>query len=140
MDHHRTSTSDFRPRPGHRGAICRWILCPDARSSDLDAIVNAKTRLVAVGYASNAVDHQRRLHLPALPRGRRAASVDAVHIAPHRPSMDAIGADMLFCSVYKPGTYRHRGNPKERVWRRSTPTACIRLLHGPRQAETDAEP
>ena len=29
-------------------------------------------------------------------------SVDAVHIAPHKAiNMDAIGADMLFCSAYK---------------------------------------
>ena len=67
--------------------------------ADLDATVNAKTRLVAVGYASNAVGtindvariSRRCREVGAL------LSVDAVHIAPHKAiDMDAIGADMLF--------------------------------------------
>lgn len=88
--------------------------------SDLDAIVNAKTRLVAVGYASNAVGtindvariSRRCREVGAL------LSVDAVHIAPHKAiDMDAIGADMpvLFRLQVFRGTYRHRSNPKERV-------------------------
>ena len=57
-----------------------------------------------MGYASNAVGtindvariSRRCREVGAL------LSVDAVHIAPHKAiDMDAIGADMLFCSVYK---------------------------------------
>ncbi|WP_368044267.1 aminotransferase class V-fold PLP-dependent enzyme [uncultured Bilophila sp.] len=62
------------------------------------------TLVVAVGYASNAVGtindvariSRRCREVGAL------LSVDAVHIAPHKAiDMDAIGADMLFCSAYK---------------------------------------
>lgn len=72
--------------------------------SELDTIINSNTKLVAVGYASNAIgtindiSHiSKRCHeVGAL------LSIDAVHIAPHRViNMNAIGADILFCSVHK---------------------------------------
>ena len=107
MDHH-SHIDTWILSARDRGIVVRHLpVYPKALTldlSDLDAIVNAKTRLVAVGYASNAVGtindvariSRRCREVGAL------LSVDAVHIAPHKAiDMDAIGADMLFCSVYK---------------------------------------
>ncbi|MFQ9492457.1 MAG: aminotransferase class V-fold PLP-dependent enzyme [Bilophila wadsworthia] len=107
MDHH-SHIDTWILSARDRGIVVRHLpVDPKALTldlSDLDAIVNAKTRLVAVGYASNAVGtindvariSRRCREVGAL------LSVDAVHIAPHKAiDMDAIGADMLFCSVYK---------------------------------------
>ncbi|NTU85054.1 MAG: cysteine desulfurase-like protein [Chloroflexales bacterium] len=72
--------------------------------ADLAAKVNERTRLVAVGYASNSVgtinDAARAVELA---RGVGALSfVDAVHYAPHGPiDVRALGCDFLACSVYK---------------------------------------
>src|SRR5204862_2512620 len=63
-----------------------------------------RTRLVAVGYASNAVGSIN----PVAEIVRRAHAVgawtyvDAVHAAPHLPiDVRAIGTDFLACSTYK---------------------------------------
>lgn len=70
----------------------------------LDSLITTKTRLVAVGYASNAIGtindvsriSQRCRETGAL------LSLDAVHIAPHMAiDMSSIDADFLFCSAYK---------------------------------------
>jgi len=67
-------------------------------------LLSPRTRLVAVGYASNAVgtinDVARIIELA------HAAGawvwVDAVHYAPHGPiDVQALGADFLVCSAYK---------------------------------------
>lgn len=107
MDHH-SHIDTWILAARDRGVVVRHLpVDPEALTldlADLDATVNAKTRLVAVGYASNAVGtindvariSRRCREVGAL------LSVDAVHIAPHKAiDMDAIGADMLFCSVYK---------------------------------------
>lgn len=107
MDHH-SHIDTWVLAARDRGVVVRHLpVDPEALTldlADLDATVNAKTRLVAVGYASNAVGtindvariSRRCREVGAL------LSVDAVHIAPHKTiDMDAIGADMLFCSVYK---------------------------------------
>jgi cysteine desulfurase family protein (TIGR01976 family) len=70
----------------------------------LDAVLNERTRLVAVGWASNAVGSIN----PVAEVAKRAHAVgawmfvDAVHAAPHLP-MDAraIDADFVACSAYK---------------------------------------
>jgi cysteine desulfurase family protein (TIGR01976 family) len=70
----------------------------------LDAILSERTRLVAVGWASNAVGTIN----PIAEIAQRAHAVgawlfvDAVHAAPHLP-MDAraVGADFVACSAYK---------------------------------------
>jgi cysteine desulfurase family protein (TIGR01976 family) len=70
----------------------------------LAAAINPRTRLVALGYASNAVgtinDVERAVELA------HAAGawvyVDAVHLAPHAPiDVQALGCDFLVCSTYK---------------------------------------
>jgi cysteine desulfurase family protein (TIGR01976 family) len=74
------------------------------RVEDLDALLTDRTRLVAAGWASNAVGTIN----PVAEIAARAHAVgawvyvDAVHAAPHLP-LDArsVGADFVACSVYK---------------------------------------
>ena len=70
----------------------------------LDAVLNERTRLVAVGWASNAVGTIN----PIADIARRAHAVgawlfvDAVHAAPHLPlDARAVDADFVACSAYK---------------------------------------
>src|SRR5215207_4045629 len=74
------------------------------RLEALDALVNERTKLVAVGWASNAVgtinpiaDIAKRVHSVGA-----WLYVDAVHAAPHLPlDARAVDADFVACSVYK---------------------------------------
>ena len=74
------------------------------RLDRLDAVLNDRTRLVAVGWASNAVGTINPI--PEIAKRTHAAGawlfVDAVHAAPHLP-MDAraVDADFVACSAYK---------------------------------------
>jgi cysteine desulfurase family protein (TIGR01976 family) len=70
----------------------------------LDAVLGQLTKLVAVGWASNAVGTIN----PVAEIVRRAHAVgawtyvDAVHAAPHLPlDVRAVGTDFLACSTYK---------------------------------------
>jgi cysteine desulfurase family protein (TIGR01976 family) len=74
------------------------------RLEGLDAVLNERTKLVAVGWASNAVgtinpvrEIAERVHAVGA-----LLYVDAVHAAPHL-ALDAraVGADFVACSVYK---------------------------------------
>jgi cysteine desulfurase family protein (TIGR01976 family) len=72
--------------------------------ADLAAKINERTKLVAVGYASNAVgtinDVRRAVDLAH--RVGALAFVDAVHYAPHGLiDVRALDCDFLACSVYK---------------------------------------
>jgi cysteine desulfurase family protein (TIGR01976 family) len=71
---------------------------------NLDAAITGRTRLVAVGYASNAVgtvNDVRRVVALAHAAGAWAY-VDAVHYAPHGPiDVQALKCDFLVCSAYK---------------------------------------
>jgi len=71
---------------------------------DLARKITDRTKLVAVGYASNAVgtinDVNKIIHL-AHERGAMAY-IDAVHYAPHGPiDVRALDCDFLACSTYK---------------------------------------
>ncbi|CAN5534542.1 cysteine desulfurase-like protein [soil metagenome] len=91
-----------------RGAIIRWV---DVRTEDctldldgLEAAIGPRTRVVAVGLASNAVGTIN----PVARIGEMARTVgawlwlDAVHAAPHVPiDVLGLGADFLVCSPYK---------------------------------------
>lgn len=72
--------------------------------ADLESKIGPRTKLVAIGYASNAVgtinDVRRVVQLA---RDAGALSfVDAVHYAPHGPiDVAELGCDFLACSVYK---------------------------------------
>jgi cysteine desulfurase family protein (TIGR01976 family) len=74
------------------------------RLDALDEVLNDRTRLVAVGWASNAVGTINPIPEIAA-RAHRVGAwlyVDAVHAAPHLPlDARAVEADFLACSVYK---------------------------------------
>ncbi len=90
------------------GATVRWLeLRDDGAALDLDAltsVLSSRTRIVAVGLASNALGT-----ITDVPRVAAAAHqvgalvyVDAVHAGPHMPiDVGALGADLLVCSPYK---------------------------------------
>jgi cysteine desulfurase family protein (TIGR01976 family) len=72
--------------------------------SDFESVVNARTRLIAVGGASNALGSVNDVEaVSALARRHGALLfVDAVHSTPHLPvSVEVLGCDLLACSPYK---------------------------------------
>jgi cysteine desulfurase family protein (TIGR01976 family) len=90
------------------GIVIKWadIDVTDCRL-DLDhlsSLISSKTKLVAVGYASNAVgtiNPIKKIAALAHEVGARVW-VDAVHYAPHRAiDVQAIDCDFLVCSAYK---------------------------------------
>jgi cysteine desulfurase family protein (TIGR01976 family) len=92
--------ADFNP------ADC--TLCVEAGSSPsgeaVADLLNPRTRLVAVGYASNAVGAINPIaRIAELAHAAGAwLWVDAVHYAPHGPiDVQALGCDFLVCSPYK---------------------------------------
>jgi cysteine desulfurase family protein (TIGR01976 family) len=71
---------------------------------DLAGKINSRTRLVAVGYASNAVGTINPVNeIVRLAHSVGAlAYIDAVHYAPHGPiDVRALDCDFLVCSSYK---------------------------------------
>jgi cysteine desulfurase family protein (TIGR01976 family) len=91
-----------------KGVIIRKV---DIRESDctldlddLKSKLNAKTKLVAVGYASNAVGSINPVaEITRLAHDAGAMIfIDAVHYAPHGPiDVKALDCDFLVCSPYK---------------------------------------
>jgi cysteine desulfurase family protein (TIGR01976 family) len=83
---------DFDP------ADCTW------RVEDLESQLSSRTRIVALGFASNATGT-----ISPIAQAVRSAHavgavcfVDAVHYAPHGPiDVAALGCDILVCSAYK---------------------------------------
>jgi cysteine desulfurase family protein (TIGR01976 family) len=71
---------------------------------DMQRKVNDRTKLIAMGYASNALGTVNDVSL-ARELARSVGAwllVDAVHYAPHFPlDVDALGADFVLCSAYK---------------------------------------
>lgn len=91
-----------------RGVTVRWLdFYPEDCTLALEALpglLNERTRLVAVNYASNAVGTIS--DVAKVVRLARAVGawtyVDAVHYAPHGPiDVQALDCDFLACSVYK---------------------------------------
>ena len=105
---HEANVSPWRAIAADRGLVVRTVdIHPEDGTLDLDSLdaaLGARTRLVAFGYASNALgtinpvaEIVRRAHAVGA-----LAFVDAVHFAPHG-SIDvrALDADFLVCSAYK---------------------------------------
>lgn len=70
----------------------------------LESLVNDRTRLVAVGWASNALGTVNDIALIRETSRRHGALllVDAVHYAPHLPiDVQSMNPDFLLCSAYK---------------------------------------
>ena len=91
-----------------RGVRIKWVdfNVEDCRLDleQLASLLTDRTRLVAVGYASNAVGTINPIERIAdlVHRAGAWLWVDAVHYAPHGPiDVEAAGCDFLVCSVYK---------------------------------------
>src|ERR1700730_7802146 len=91
-----------------RGAVIRQVDIREADCTlDLDDLkrkITAKTKLVAVGYASNAVGTINPVaEITKLAHDAGALMfIDAVHYAPHGPiDVRAVDCDFLACSPYK---------------------------------------
>ncbi len=105
---HNANIDPWRHMANDRGVTVRTI---DVRLDDLtldpaslDAAITPRTKLVAVGYASNAVGTIN----PVAEIAQRAHAVgawlyvDAVHWAPHGViDVQAVDTDFLVCSTYK---------------------------------------
>lgn len=105
---HEGNVGPWKAIAADRGLVVRTV---DIRESDVtldlatfDAVLGPRTKLVAVGWASNAVGTIN----PVAEIVRRAHAVgawtyiDAVHAAPHLPiDVQAVGTDFLACSTYK---------------------------------------
>ncbi|MGH3859564.1 cysteine desulfurase-like protein, partial [Actinokineospora sp.] len=107
LDHH-AIVAPWRALGAERGVVVRAVpFHRDAGELDWDAFeaaVSPRTRLVAVGAASNALGTVNDVARAArLARGVGALLfVDAVHSAPHvLPDVRALDADFLACSAYK---------------------------------------
>jgi cysteine desulfurase family protein (TIGR01976 family) len=105
---HRANVDPWLIAAREKGAKVRWVrVDPETltlRREDLARNINEKTRLVAIGLASNAVGTVNDVATVAeRAHGADAiVAVDAVHAAPHIPvDRDAIGADIITCSAYK---------------------------------------
>ncbi len=91
-----------------RGLVVRWIELADDGATlnldSLDSVLGERTKVVAIGLASNALGT-----ITDVGRAIEAAHavgaltyVDAVHAAPHMPiDVAALQADLLVCSPYK---------------------------------------
>lgn len=105
---HRANVDPWLRAARLAGCEVRWLPVDPQRLtldlSDLDEVITAKTRLVALGRASNAVGTVTDTGVVAEVAHRHGAlvAVDAVHAVPHLPiDRDSLGADILFCSAYK---------------------------------------
>ena len=105
---HRANVDPWIIAAAERGARVRWIrVDPEILTldeNDLEQNITERTKLVAIGLASNAVGTVNDVAAVA-DRAHSAGAlvaVDAVHAAPHLPlDRDAIGADVITCSAYK---------------------------------------
>ena len=105
---HDANVSPWLAMAEDRGVTVRWAEIHDEDCTldmaDLASKINAKTKLVAVGYASNAVgtinpvkEIVRLAHAAGAP-----AFIDAVHYTPHGLiDVAALDCDFLVCSTYK---------------------------------------
>jgi cysteine desulfurase family protein (TIGR01976 family) len=91
-----------------RGVTIRWVgIRQEDCTLDMDALERAlgpRTRLVAIGMASNAVGTLNPIpRIVAMAHAAGALTyVDAVHAAPHVAlDVRALGTDFLVCSPYK---------------------------------------
>ncbi len=105
---HDANVSPWQALAEERGAVIRIADLDPATCTldmaDLRSKINERTRVVAVGYASNAVGTINDVGtVVEWARDAGALSfVDAVHFAPHAPiDVQALGCDFLVCSAYK---------------------------------------
>jgi cysteine desulfurase family protein (TIGR01976 family) len=107
LDHH-GNVAPWQALETDYGIVVRTArMIPETAQLDLDhlaQLVSPKTRLIAVGGASNAVGTINDLdRIGSMARAAGALFfVDAVHLAPHELiDVRTIGCDFLACSAYK---------------------------------------
>ncbi|HUP21471.1 MAG TPA: cysteine desulfurase-like protein [Thermoanaerobaculia bacterium] len=91
-----------------RGCVVRWLDFDPSdctlRLDQLDDVLGSRTRLVALGWASNAVGTVNPVHR-IVERAKSVGAltfIDAVQLAPHRlVDVQALGCDFLAASAYK---------------------------------------
>jgi cysteine desulfurase family protein (TIGR01976 family) len=105
---HDANVSPWLGMAEDRGVTVRWAEIHDEDCTldmaDLASKINRKTKLVAVGYASNAVGTINPVkEIVRLAHAAGAlAYIDAVHYAPHGLiDVAALDCDFLVCSTYK---------------------------------------
>jgi cysteine desulfurase family protein (TIGR01976 family) len=105
---HEANVSPWRAMAADRGLVVRTVdIHPEDVTLDLEALeaaLGSRTRLVAIGYASNAMGTINPVR-SIVDRAHEVGAltyVDAVHYAPHAPiDVQALDTDFLACSVYK---------------------------------------
>lgn len=107
LDHH-ANVAPWVALERDRGIVTRVAkMIPEAAQLDYDhlaSLVSPRTKLIAVGGASNAVGTVNDLErVAAIAKAAGALLfVDAVHLAPHDLiDVQRIGCDFLACSAYK---------------------------------------
>jgi cysteine desulfurase family protein (TIGR01976 family) len=107
LDHHANS-DPWRELARERNLCIQTVrMIPEIGQLDWDhfgELINNRTKIVAVGAASNALGTINDVRLATeMAHGVGALMfVDAVHYAPHcLPDVHAIGCDFLSCSAYK---------------------------------------
>ena len=105
---HFANVAPWKALETERGVVVREVpFHPEDGTLDTDAyeaMLGPRTRLVALGWASNALGTVTNL-LPLLEQAKAVGArtfIDAVHSAPHLlPAVRAMGCDFLACSPYK---------------------------------------
>ncbi|HSD26155.1 MAG TPA: cysteine desulfurase-like protein [Vicinamibacteria bacterium] len=107
LDHH-ANVDPWRQLARQRDLVVRAVRFRTQTGQldmdDLASVVGSRTRLLAIGAASNALGTKSDVRRAAdLAHARGAlVFVDAVHYAPHAlVDVGALGADFLACSAYK---------------------------------------
>ncbi len=105
---HDANVSPWLAMAEDRGVTVRWAEIHDADCTldmaDLASKINSKTKLVAVGYASNAVGTINPVKevVQLAHQAGALAYIDAVHYGPHGLiDVAALDCDFLACSTYK---------------------------------------
>jgi cysteine desulfurase family protein (TIGR01976 family) len=105
---HDANVSPWIAMAEDRGVTVRWAEIHDADCTldmaDLASKINAKTKLVAAGYASNAVGTINPVKeiVQLAHEAGALAYIDAVHYGPHGLiDVAALDCDFLACSTYK---------------------------------------
>ena len=107
MDHN-ANVDPWLAAAHDRGAVVRWIPVDTTtltlELSGLDSLINERTKVVAVGAASNAIGAVNDVAtISAVAKAKGAVVfVDGVHAVPHFfVDREELGIDILTCSAYK---------------------------------------
>lgn len=107
LDHY-SNVSSWQQAAQDKGAVVHQarVIIEDCTldAAHLLSLINSRTRLIAVTYASNTTGSLVDL-APIIAAAHRVGAmvyVDAVHYLPHQlPDVQALGCDFLACSAYK---------------------------------------